>query len=452
LSGWLRYLDHLAENEDAEDFTAKNPLTSNFDSVSVKTIHKAKGLEYPFIFIANLDRLFSQNRPKSGTDCVLAEESGLLGLRMLDQKQYLKIKTVAFTYLDIIRSLREKHEEMRLLYVAMTRAKQQLFLVLDNSAMKSKNLALIETNPEIMPKLAREAKSMQDWLVWFLYSVGQGDFIRDVFSGNGQTSELANYIVWNPDKQIQTAPDPEQHLIIPQAEPDPATMTVIRKQLDFAYHSAQAVLPAKYSVTELSHEENEIQIHDPEFLTQEDKIRKLHGKARGTAIHKMMQFMDFQKAEQDLTAELERIEEKGCLTHLEVRALRTEKLRTFFKSAIYQRISASDHVEKEKQLFIRIADLALPEESEFARNYQNTDGVIIGTVDLLFHEPDGWVILDYKTDQSQPAEELLRKYSKQLGFYQKAMERILGEPVKQAYIYYFTEDQTLEVDLSQIKY
>ncbi|MDE6088850.1 MAG: hypothetical protein K2G25_10790, partial [Oscillospiraceae bacterium] len=99
LSGWLRYLDHLAENEDAEDFTAKNQPHANSDSVSVKTIHKAKGLEYPFIFIANLDRSFSQNRPKSGTDCVLAEESGLLGLRMLDQKQYLKIKTVAFTYL-----------------------------------------------------------------------------------------------------------------------------------------------------------------------------------------------------------------------------------------------------------------------------------------------------------------------------------------------------------------
>ncbi|MDE7122544.1 MAG: PD-(D/E)XK nuclease family protein, partial [Oscillospiraceae bacterium] len=373
---------------------------------------------------------------------------------------YLKIKTVAFTYLDIIRSQREKHEEMRLLYVALTRAKQQLFLVLNDSAMNCKNksknkydsIKLVENNPEMMQKLVGEAKSMQDWLVWFLYANGQGDFIREASSEKLQISELAKYIVWNPDKQIQTAPEPEQQLIIPQAEPDPATMTAIRKQLDFAYHSAQAVLPAKYSVTELSHEENEIQIHDPEFLTQEDKIRKLHGKARGTAIHKMMQFMDFQKAEQDLTAELERIEEKGCLTHLEVRALRTEKLRTFFQSAIYQRISASDHVEKEKQLFIRIADLALPEESEFARNYQNTDGIIIGTVDLLFHEPDGWVILDYKTDQSQPAEELLRKYSKQLGFYQKAMEQILGEPVKQAYIYYFTEDQTLEVDLSQIKY
>lgn len=466
LSGWLRYLDHLAESEDQEDFKAKNSPLVNSDFVSVKTIHKSKGLEYPFIFVANLERDFTK---KGGSVPVLAEESGLIGLRMLDQKQYLRIKTVAFSYLDLIRAEREKHEEMRLFYVALTRAKQQLFLVMDGSVTKTKYYHLLESDPKLIDTLAKEAKSMQDWLMWFLFSAGQGRILRDVFREcsyyenpenfrdlenpekpeYSEESPLANYIVRIPGRLVQTAPE---QILIPETAPDDAMTKQIREQLGFAYQSALAVLPAKYSVTELSHAEKEIQIREPEFLTQETKIRKLYGKARGTAIHKIMQFMDFRNAEQNLTEELQRIEETGCLTHLEAHALRTGKLRAFFKSDLYRRISLSDHVEKEKQLFVQIADLALPENSEFAKKYADTDGVIIGTVDLLFHEPDGWVIVDYKTDKSQSPEELLQKYSKQLGLYQKAMELILSEPVKQAYIYYFTEDQTLEVNLSQIAY
>lgn len=450
LSGWLRYLDHFAESEEEDDFAPKNAIHANTNFVSVKTIHKSKGLEYPFVFVANLDRSFSKGHSKNGTDSILAEKSGLLGLRMLDQKQYLKVKTVAFTYLDLIRKQKEKHEEMRLLYVALTRAKQQLFLVFDESAAKCKNTNLCENYPEIVKTFAGEAKSMQDWILWFLFSSGQGDYIRDACSGiSSSSSGFADYVVWTPESQIQ---DKLEQEIVPKVKPDAAVISVIQNQLAYAYDSGQTILPSKYSVTELSHEADEIQIREPEFLRQEEKAKKLHGNARGTAIHKIMQYIDFQKAQQDLLAELERIQNKGYLTSLEIQALKPEKLKKFFNSSLYQRIAVSDQVQKEKQIFVRIADLALPETSELLQNYTGTDGIIIGTMDLLFHEPDGWVIVDYKTDHSQEKEELLQKYSKQLGLYQKAAELILGESVKQAYIYYFTKDQTIEVDLSQIMY
>jgi len=77
---------------------------------------------------------------------------------------------------------------------------------------------------------------------------------------------------------------------------------------------------------------------------------------------------------------------------------------------------------------------------------------MIGTMDLLFKEGDSWVLVDYKTDANKTAEELTQHYNLQLGLYQKAAERILGEPVKEAYIYSFTLDAAIAVDLTKIEY
>ena len=140
------------------------------------------------------------------------------------------------------------------------------------------------------------------------------------------------------------------------------------------------------------------------------------------------------------------------LEPVEAQAIQPEKIRAFFAGALYRRIAASDSVMKEKQLFVRIGKLHLPETSMLLQNYLDTDGIMIGTVDLLFHEPDGWVIVDYKTDRVQDGSELTKKYAVQLGLYQKAMELVLGEPVKQAYIYSFTLDKAIEVRLEKIRY
>ncbi|MDE6776409.1 MAG: PD-(D/E)XK nuclease family protein, partial [Oscillospiraceae bacterium] len=432
LSGWLRYLTHIQESENSEDFAPKTAFYVQANFVSVKTIHKAKGLEYPFVFIANLERKFNFSNPSNPT-VLLTNEAGIIGLKLIDRKNYSKIKTVAFSYLDNIRILKEKHEEMRLLYVALTRAKQQLFLVMDDKTCKTdKNSILLENCPEIAFMLAKEAKNMQEWILQFLSAIGEAEHVQQaVINHQSNHSDFADYIIWNPDQQIQTQEE-QKKCIIPTALPDKNLVSHMQKQIAYEYNTSQTILPAKYSVTELSHEETEIQIHEPEFLLKdfEGNTLKLKGKAKGTAIHKIMQLIDFKKAEENLLEELEQMQKAGILSVIETEALEPRKLEAFFKSDLYQRIAVSDNIQKEKQLFVKIAELNLPENSELAKNYANTDGIIIGTLDLLFHESDGWVIVDYKTDKSQEESELLKKYSKQLGLYQKAVELILGAPVK----------------------
>ena len=452
LSGWLRYLRHLSESEEKVTFH----LNSQANYVTIQTIHKSKGLEKPFIFVAHLERPF-HSRPKSAA--VYPHQNGLLGLQMIDRKRCVKVTTAACQYIRQIRNQKEKSEEMRLLYVALTRAKQQLFLILNEippekqNALRTMSGALAQDDT-LMSLLVPEAGSMQEWLYQFLLSGSEVLYLLNAVENSASAqSPLASYIVWDARKPLQALPGEQQaETRIP---PDEALLSSIQNQLN--YHYQCSALPSKYTVTQLAHQEQELSEETPDFMLEDEqgRLRRLHGKARGTAIHKIMQFLRFDAALDDpeqISAQLEQMMLNGILTSVEKASVRPETLAAFFAGDLYHRIAAADKIEKEKQLFVKIGELNLPAQSALSRSYRDTDGILIGTADLLFHEPDGWVLVDYKTDRNLTGSQLLEKYSLQLGLYQKAMELILEEPVKQAYLYSFELNQALEVDLMHINY
>ncbi|MBE6876846.1 MAG: hypothetical protein E7496_09050 [Ruminococcus sp.] len=456
LNGWLRYLDYLKES--GEKFSA-NLMNKKANYVSVKTIHKSKGLEYPFVFLLHSERAFNK-RPAPPP--IMTAENGLLGLQMIDRERCCKITSASYQYLKYQQDKKEKSEEMRLLYVALTRAKQKLFLVMDEiyTGCRPKthicNMGgFLENCPDVVKALAVESNSMQEWILAYLLSSDEADYLRKAMDeGKSIASSLAEYQVWYASADTQTS-DSVQKTVLP-AEPDAQLMMQMQKQLSYQYASRLTELPAKRSVTSLAQHQNadNEQINLPDFMLEDEegRIRRLRGASRGTAIHKMMQFMDFQKASENPEAEIERMQNADILTSAEAEAIRPEKIRAFFSSELYHRIAVSDEVLKEKQLFVQIGRLNLPEDSSLLQNYLDTDGIMIGTVDLLFHEPDGWVIVDYKTDRVQEARQLTEKYALQLGLYQKAMELILHTPVKQAYLYSFELNEAIETDLSGLKY
>ena len=453
LSGWLHYLDYMRESGEKVPVSLANQK-ANY--ISIKTIHKSKGLEYPFIFLMHTERKFST---KPAPDNLLPSETGMIGLQMVDRKRFLKIKSAVYQYLHYESDKQYKSEEMRLLYVAMTRAKQKLFLMMDEiyTGCSPKHIcnmgAFLENRVSVLPVLTPELNSMQDWMLAYLLSSKEADYLKAAMDeGKNTVSEMAEYQVWKMHASEQTE-EAQQQETVPA---DSHLLRKIQKQLDWEYTSFLTELPAKRSVTSLAHPEESFteQADLPDFMLEDEegRIRRLKGAARGTAIHKMMQFMDFKAASENLAQELERMRNAQILEKIEADSIRLEKIQAFFSSALYQRIAVSDTVLKEKQLFVQIGKLNLPETSLLLQNYLGTDGIMIGTVDLLFHEPDGWVLIDYKTDRVKEASQLTEKYALQLGLYQKAMELLLEEPVKQAYLYSFELDTAIEIDLSQIRY
>ncbi len=466
IGGWLRYLESI---EDKPLDIGAVPVESEH-CVSIKTIHKSKGLEYPFIFIAHMERRFSSKPSKAQLH---TNSKGLVGFRLIDRDKYSKSKTAAYQYLlaDTLRC--QRSEEMRLFYVALTRAQQQLFLAMDGEECRKFCLGtyvqkgkgekklmmamLLEACPAAAAGLAADAKCMQDWVLQYLLSGSEASHFLDALEQEQDLSSAKIDYLCRTAKPVEiTQEEPQKQKLSELPPADADTLDRMHRQLAFHYSSKQSDLVSKYSVTALSHpvQEMDSRLAVPAFLreTKSGKKRALRGAGRGTAVHKMMQYMDFAKAQHDPEAALQKMQEDGYLTELEAETLTIGQLKNFFASDLFRRIAASEDVRKEEQIFVKIGELALPEDSDLYRKYVDTDGIMIGTMDLLFREGDGWILVDYKTDYVKTPEELTKKYSIQLALYQKAAERILDEPVREAYIYSFTLDCAIVVDLEKVEY
>ncbi|MBQ4464707.1 MAG: UvrD-helicase domain-containing protein [Oscillospiraceae bacterium] len=448
LSGWLRYLDRLEGA--GRDLEVKGG-TAGRTAVSVKTIHKSKGLQYPFVFIAYLDHKFSR---KPADSPIQASENGLLGVKVHDRQTCLQLQTAAYRHLLSEVYRRQRSEEMRLFYVALTRAEQQLFLVMDRpeGPVTAKTSAgklggLLEMKPELVTDLAPVASSMQDWLLYFLLGSCDAQNVQRLMEGEESTGKIAEYRQYLYHQE-ETEAVPEA--FAPTAMPDASVTESMKRQLAFVYETPQSSLVSKFSVTQLAHPETGVTdlMRQPQFKLEgrTGGLANLKGAARGTAVHKVMQLLDFGLAAKNPQEALDQLERSGLVNSSEAASVTAEKLAAFFASDLYARIAVSDRVEREKNLFVQLGALHLPNYPELTEKYKGTDGVLIGTMDLLFHEPDGWVIVDYKTDYATSGTSLLREYSLQLELYRAAAEQILGEPVKELYLYSFALDQALRVN------
>ena len=466
LSGWLRYLDRIRENDKSLQLKLS---AKRHGCVTIKTIHGSKGLEYPFVFVANLNRTFSTEITKSK---MMTSEEGLLGLYLHDRSRCLKYHTATHRYLTGDAISRQKSEEMRLLYVALTRAEQQLFVVLHDLKKLAEVGILLQSEPDLAPYFAKQASSMQDWLLYFLFtSKDAWRFSTMIADGKSDSGIYADYSEWKytpPEKQEET----QMELV---SDVDSSALELMKKQLAFKHDFPKSDQPSKYSVTALSHSEivtgsideetaERISVIATTYQTQPltaeqaktpnlsrrnhaEENRILNASQRGTAVHTIMQHIRFESAVQNPADELERLQTEKLINPVQRKVMKTEQLKKFLQSEIGQRIlsaNSAGNLFREKQIFAMIADMNLPENSPLAKQYADTDGVLIGTMDLIFREGDGWVIVDYKTNRCS-AEELIEKYRGQLWLYRKTAELIFGEPVKQTYLYSFYLGQALEV-------
>lgn len=453
LGAWLRQLDSMYDQK--KDFSENTSDAVNENSVHIKTIHGSKGLEYPFVFLvyANTKFNLSERREPFCTD-----ETGRIGLQFFDKSSYQRFKTVTHGYIIDKRIHLQKSEELRLLYVALTRAKQQLTVIADSdytmhlcrgSAKKKENLLkaskMLRREPDSLPFLALHAKSMLDWIIWFLLSRDEGDYLLSALQdGTDAGTELVEFSAWtarNPENADDTRESGTT------AEADATILDDYKKQIESVYFSSQSKKLSKHSVTSIAHPEQLYTdfLAEPQFMKEDaEKKHGLQGAVRGTAVHKIMQIMDFQKGADNPEAEIQRLLSEGRLTQAEADAISPDSLLAFFASPLYQRMLSAEKLYREKQLFVEIGSLHLPEDF-LEMVAAGNDSILIGTVDVVFRDADGWVIVDYKTDRGKSAEALAEHYRMQVLLYQRAMEVILGEPVREAYLYSFSLNQTISI-------
>ncbi len=431
LSGFLRYIASVSAN--GGDLKRAGTVSLNDDVVTVKTIHKSKGLEFPFVFLCRTSSSFNSIDQRNQ---VQMSFSDVIGFKIQDKKQLKSYMTLPFIAVREQNRMNSMSEEMRLLYVALTRAKEKLFITLDineKSIKKMKSFARdIEINKGITPRLVSKAGCMQDWLITALLTHKDADALRNLSEAGIFLDTDSFPIKFIETEELISSGLLKENMKTEAIQPDKTLENEVIKNIAFDYDMKNANILSKLTVSEISKKGNDILLKRPEFITENNS---LSGAEKGTALHTFMQFSDYAKAEADILVEINRLVSIGALTKKQGDSVSVDKLKAFFGSKLYQRIKKSENVMRERKLLMRISDLDC--DDEFLEAYKNTDGMLQGIADCIFEEDDGYVLVDYKSDYVKNESELIEKYSKQLEMYKYALDKINDKKIKQIVLYAF---------------
>ncbi len=375
------------------------------DSVRLTTVHGAKGLEFPIVFVCGCGGKMKKN----SNDAVCANYFEGVSFKLSRQAKAWKKSTLLRDAARKAESDRSVAEEYRILYVAFTRARERLYVSAAISGEAEKYFAKAQTSPTYYADLFLHA----------LRPVKDESFVFETV--NAEDAEI-------PVTPLSPAEAAEGELPLPPIAKD----------------SLPERVTAKYSVSTLKRLENGLLA--PEEAKADDKrpvfASAADGASVGTANHLFLQFADFSLAEKDVPAEAKRLLLKGFITKEQYALLNVHSLGRFFRSALYLRLKASKRVYREKRFTTRVS------ASLFGEN--RAESVLLqGVIDCFFENEDGsFTLVDYKTDSAKPGDErlLAERHGTQLSLYADYIERLTGKKVREAYIYSLSLGKEIEVN------
>ncbi|MDD2553949.1 MAG: 3'-5' exonuclease, partial [Desulfotomaculaceae bacterium] len=467
---FLRFIERVREG--GRDLGAARALGEKENVVRIMSIHKSKGLEFPVVFVAGLGRRF--NFSDLNKDMLFHKDLGL-GLQLVDTAARVTYPAMSKLALKQKLKLEQLAEEMRVLYVALTRAREKLVLV--GSARGLTNCARRWCGPagtegwRLPDGYLAGAVTYLDWLGATLARHRDGAAIRQagLFEEEPFATAAGDSSCWQiylhaglEAAAVEKATAPEILALIQKKEPPAAAgahAASINDRLSWRYPAAETMgLAAKVSVTELKQRldraaaEEDYAARDyrpkigarPLFMQEE---RGLTAAEKGSALHLVMQNIDLKGAlaPEDIKKEIAVLVLREILTEEQAAAAPVEKIAAFFAGPLGRRVLAGRRVLRELPF-----TLALP-AAEVYPGLQGSTGekvIVQGVVDCLVEEGDGYLLVDYKTDKLPPGEAAtaLDRYRSQLNLYARAVEGILGRPVKEKQIYLFHLDRALKCE------
>ena len=402
-------------------------------SVQILSIHKSKGLEFPVVFLCDSARRFNMQE-RSGT--VLVHPVLGLGPRVVDLERRVRYPSLARLAIARRAEREDLSEEMRLLYVAMTRAKERLFITAAfKDPEKTIEKALPEAQPPLAPETLSRAGSMAQWLLLAALADGGRHLGLQVCRADPERTEA-----------------PER----PRPEADAEALGELRRRLSFRYpHEAAVELPSKVTATELKGRGE--RDADAEALVRTGPTpfrmpqlgqagRPLSAAERGVATHLLLQYMDFDKGRSraGIKAEIERLRDAAFLSPREAEAVNVSAVERLFASALGARMLAAREPLREFRFSL------LLDAAELYPGAEGEELLLQGVVDCCLEEDDGLVVIDYKTDRVRTDEEIAARaesYRGQLRAYAAALRRILGRPVKECVLFFLTPGTAVRVDV-----
>ena len=436
---FLRYMEQLEKYE--VDYGEADILSEHADVVRIMSIHKSKGLEFPICFVAGMTKRFNL---QDTTGRLVTDMDMGIGTDDIDRELRIQRSMIKKNVVSTKLRLDTLAEEMRVLYVAMTRAREKLILT-----------GTIPEAEKFQEKIAQYQEIHKgEEVIGFAELITAGcalDFVMPV---------LERAIFITPETQMKQEvreaydlQERKQQLLSEIRETAARTETeqLLLKQMGRTYeHRNLCGLMLKTSVSELKKEqmemdfaaelfpEKEVVPYIPAFMKEEQEVS---GTERGSAYHKVMELLDFSEVIQNeatkdiLKKQLEDMVAEERLTTGWRDVVSVSKLQCFFASKLSQRMAQAQRNGKlyREQPFV----LGIP-ANRVKPGFPEEEMVLIqGIIDAFFEEDGELVLMDYKTDAVKEGEELIKRYHSQLEYYTEALERITGKQVKQRIIYSF---------------
>lgn len=425
LSDFLRFIDRARENSQSGIEEAARP-ESDGDTVQIMTFHGSKGLEVPVCVMAELQSTMNLT-DYSGT--LLVNRDKYIALKNVDVKKRLRTKT--FAYNSLSRFIQKKlcGEELRLLYVAMTRAREKLIMV---GKFNLSDPDGDKFDPNIPEEIFDKTAPFK-WVLGSLLRYAPED-ASDEFTLDGIGCRISRVKADGAAPPEETAA--EERFEISDEETD-ELVALMNECYPYAEETRQQ---AKFTVTELAHQKSvrPVNLIKPSFASG----GKPSGTEKGNAYHHAMQFIPLDRlggcSDKEIAAAIAELAESGKLTEREAEIVDPAHIAEFFRGELGQRMLNSLEIRREQPFYAEIRGRDVGQDYDGRISVQ-------GQIDLYFVEEDGIVVVDYKSDTVTNLEEERENYAKQVKIYSKILPEFTGKPIKEMYLYAFLADKAFEI-------
>lgn len=486
---FLRFVERMRDS--GGDLGTARALGEQEDVVRIMSIHRSKGLEFPIVFVAGLAKKFNQqdlNGP-----FLMHRELGF-GPKLVDTQMRVSYPTLPFLAIRRRMKLELLAEEMRVLYVALTRAKEKLFLIgtlrdLDKNIQNWNTSSSGHDNDMVLPDhVLAQANSFIDWIgpavlrhphaatLWERLGVGDSRSAPEFSEHNSEWNisivpadgfdEAASALSVN-DEATEAAVAAAQPVSV---ETDAAIQDEIKQRLQWSYPYQEASeIFAKTTISEMKR----MLLFDTETAYMEDEEAATHSllskvqeqqqgllkrpkfmekqlmtaAERGTVYHAVMQHISLtpELNSLHLQEDLERMFALQLISEEQLKTVQISVLESFFHSKLGQRLLHSSRIEREVPFSygLQASDVYAHVDGEMGHETILVQGVI----DCVFEDDDGIVLVDYKTDAvyGHKLDEIRERYRLQIEIYAKAIESIWNRPVKEKFLFLFDGAHILQM-------
>ena len=478
LKGIFNFVNFIEKlKKSSSDMGSAKTLGENANVVRIMSIHKSKGLEFPVVICSAMGKNFNTQDFKKS---ILYHHNLGYGPQFVDYERRISFPSIAKEALKSKINIENLSEEMRVLYVAFTRAKEKLIItgstrnIQDSIKRWSNGIESLDT---ISQYEILKGKNFLDWIMPcvlrhrdlsnLLEEVGL-DAVFNVEHNSKWYGKL-----WNKnDILVEKKSDEEKESIeeilekIDVDNPDSDYYSEIEEKLNYIYpYEFSTRKPATISVTEIKKIQNNYEeelintifeqkviLKKPLFIQNEEEREKISGTERGTIVHLVMEVLDLKNVSSvnDIKSQIRGFVSKGIITEKQASIVNPYKIYKFFASNIGKRMLNAEIINREKSIYAQVNMKYIYIYEKLINNddkklYDNESVMLRGIVDAYFEEDNQIVLVDYKTDfvNEENINQIIEKYKKQLDLYADIIETLTGKSVKEKCIYLFGVDEAV---------